>query len=348
MLIQIDTPRIIQGAGKRDHQEDAFCPAENKLDTETRVFAICDGMGGHSHGEVASRIVADGLVNGYPEYMAANPDSEGFMRLLDSVYRQLEENPLCTDGVRKMGTTMAFAALTAKGLFLANLGDSPIFVLRPSDITDIIYRSTDHSLVFRLIKTQQLSPIQALTFDERNVLDKAIIPFRRETPSTCLVDDLKAGDYILMCTDGVTENLTDEMIRFIFAPYRSTNEIVELLYRHCRLSSDNHTALIIPIVDVIVTEEEQDTDTCMNLETMLPESAPASNDSEDAFRREAENCQTKVMGIITDPMGDGKEKQESSNVPCLGQVDYSSLKERTFKRDNLLTESIRHNEENKR
>ena len=373
MIIRIDRPRVIQGVGKRDHQEDAYSPYIGSLNENSKVFAVCDGMGGHEYGELASGIVAAGLVERYDHYMRQQPNQENFLRLMDSIYNELEDNPHALDGERHMGTTMTFTAITPEGLFLAHLGDSSIFVLRPDKITGFIYRSADHSPVYRLVHNKQLSPIQALSYEGRNMLDKAVMPFNRNEPEIKIVNNVQPGDYVLMCTDGVTEYLTDEMIRFIFAPYRTIEEIVDLLKRHCALSSDNHTALLIPIIGV---EETSQITPPVSGSFTRHEPSPSIDDD---FMEEAKASSTHVMGVITNPelgsdisgykrdLADNNHMQEvpSSFFPepvtsslshhsevkeeepgDFGTIDYSELRKQNYLSDNLLSQSLQKYREN--
>lgn len=298
MYIKIGTPRLIQGIGKRNHQEDAYSPSLDKLDDSCKAFAVCDGMGGHEHGEVASRLVADGLIDNYLNFMGEMPTTEHFLSLFKYVRHLLDNHPHADDGERHMGTTLTFVALTPEGVLAAHLGDSTIYVIRPDNITEFLYRSEDHSLVYRLIQHQQLSPIQALTYQSRNELDKAVLPYEDIEPDIELISDIQSGDYILLCTDGVTEYLTDEMIRFIFAPYRTLDEISYLIQSHCSLSSDNHTALIIPILGVEHDENETENDA----ESMVEKITPPEIDINSYLKKEAEwALQRQSMGVNTQP-----------------------------------------------
>lgn len=355
MYIQIDKPCLIHGRGSRDHQEDAYAPVAGLENPRNRVFAVCDGMGGHEHGEVASRIVAEGLVNGYETFMGKDPSPDNFLSLFHEVRQQLDAHPFAMEGIHRMGTTLTFVALTTHGILAAHLGDSVIYVIRPGRITDLVYRSADHSLTYRLTQLKQLTPVQVLTHAYRNQLDKAVQPFGEDDPDVRLITDIRAGDYIMLCTDGVMENLTDEMVRFIFAPYRTPSEIADLITRHCSLSSDNHTALILPVVEVDDTDRTYIVQDDRIPEPEGPQGHPVGLDKID--RDIIEGREPLSMGITTDPYGgmppeDTSKESESpvslpekedvetipSGRPKLEGIDYSGLRDQTYRSDSLLEE----------
>lgn len=255
MKIEIGRPLGFCRIGKRGNQEDAIRPLVDELSANNTVFVVCDGMGGHANGEVASEIVADGLFSHYEEFMGDDPTPASFKVLLKYVWSKLDDQYNNNETQPQMGTTMTFVSLNRYGMLAANMGDSSIYLFRPGEITDIIFRSIDHSEVYEMIQKRFLTPLQALTYTYRNVLQKAMIPMKRYEPDVNLITDLQEGDYILLCSDGVTENLTDDMLRFIFAPYRTCEEIIGLLECHCDLSKDNHTGIVIPITNIVREEQ---------------------------------------------------------------------------------------------
>lgn len=353
MYIQIDKPFLIHGRGSRDHQEDAYAPVTGLENPSNRAFAVCDGMGGHEHGEVASRIVAGGLVNGYDTYMGKDPSPANFLSLFHEVRQQLDAHPFAMEGMHRMGTTLTFVALTERGVLAAHLGDSVIYVIRPGRITDLVYRSADHSMTYRLTQLKQLTPVQALTHAYRNQLDKAVQPFSEDDPDIRLIEDICAGDYIMLCTDGVMENLTDEMVRFIFAPYRTPAEIADLITRHCSLSSDNHTALIVPVVGLLDTDRKY-----IDQDDRIPEPEDLPGQPVGMEKTDRDNIERRdplSMGITTDPFGgmtpegsskgcepvslpEPDEPAPSPERPKLEGLDYSDLRDHSFQSDPLLEE----------
>ena len=117
------TPYTIFEQGARDYQEAYLSPKHNEASQSDRVFILCDGMGGHSAGEVASRIVCETMSASVKKN---SPDSEGsfsddiFRQALNDAYDVLDD---ADDGaVKKMGTTMTFLKFHSDGCTVAHIG----------------------------------------------------------------------------------------------------------------------------------------------------------------------------------------------------------------------------------
>ena len=209
--------------GARSNQEDAMFPRHGKACDSDRTFVLCDGMGGHSAGEVASQAVCEAMgawITGHC------PDAEGdfsdadFEGALAAAFDLLDERD---DGsAKKMGTTMTFLKLHAKGATIAHIGDSRVYHIRPGGVaedTEILFQTRDHSLVNDLIRAKELSLEEAKSFPQRNVITRAMQPHmeRRSRADVYHTDDIRAGDYFMLCTDGMLEQMEDENLKFIFS-----------------------------------------------------------------------------------------------------------------------------------
>jgi len=247
MSIKIKTPLGFSDIGSRNVQQDAIYPLVQDFCPEDRIFIICDGMGGHLKGEVASNTIVNYIcqhINAYKE----NLSIEVFEKILEKAWMELDTLYDSHLGEFQMGTTLAFLAFSQKGYLAAHIGDSRIYHIRPSKITNILYRTRDHSHISTLLENGDITPIEALSYENKNILNRAMIPQTRYEPEIYEGTDIKEGDFFMLCSDGVTEFLSDDMIRFIFAPYRSAEDIYTLIHLHCQqLSSDNNTCVIIPV-----------------------------------------------------------------------------------------------------
>ena len=146
-MIKIRQPLSFSEIGRKDNQEDSLFPTD--AGTETRVFVLCDGMGGHEMGEVASGIVASTLGNYL--LLFADINKIAFEEALDDAYNALDQMP--DNFARKPGTTLTCLCLNEDSYLVAHIGDSRIYHVRPSLFNPqtgrggIIYQSSDHSLV---------------------------------------------------------------------------------------------------------------------------------------------------------------------------------------------------------
>lgn len=247
----------IQHIGQRDNQEDSLFPAINDINDDARLFILCDGMGGHEKGEVASQTVCDTMSASIFSQISENRG--GFEAQM--IQRAVEEaiialNAKDDGAVRKMGTTMTLLMLHDNGATIAHIGDSRVYHIRQgSDAgsTNIIHVTRDHSLVSDLVSAGVITADEARHHPQRNVITRALQPHPENIPKAQIYEttDIQAGDYFYLCSDGMLEQMDDENIRFNFST-KITDDIrrIDVLQRATQNNSDNHTAFIIRIMDV--------------------------------------------------------------------------------------------------
>lgn len=253
MDINIGLPLSFSEIGQKDNQEDFVFPSPIEVKQDDRVIILCDGMGGHSHGEVASRTVATAL----GQFMKWHFPSDGvltkevFNEGLDYAYGQLN---LVDDGApKKMGTTLTFVCFHKNGCFCAHIGDSRIYIVRPSE-RRIVYRSEDHSLVNDLVRAGELSPEEAALYPHKNVITRAMQP-NQEKPAKAEIrniQDIRSGDFVFQCCDGILENLSDDKLVDILSD-PATNDVQKLaeIKNVCfGRTKDNFTCYLTPIKSV--------------------------------------------------------------------------------------------------
>lgn len=255
-------PVIIHEIGQRANQEDNFYPSANSLTEGQRFFILCDGMGGHESGEVASSTVCECMGKYISEHLASgelfsNRMLEG---ALLAAYDGLDtkDNP---DALKKMGTTMTFLMLHQEGVTVAHIGDSRIYQFRPG-IKRPIFKSRDHSLVNDLIRLGEMTEEQAKTSKNKNVITRAMQPNQesRSHADIALLTDVKSGDWFYMCSDGMLEQMDDDELGQILTDGKMTNEEKkDMLIDKTAGNRDNHTAFLIHILEVIDDETDNAT-----------------------------------------------------------------------------------------
>ena len=268
MKITIRQPLAFSEIGKKDNQEDRVYPAPDKATAADRTFILCDGMGGHDNGEVASATVCQALGS----YLDAHRPADGiltpeqFNEALSHAYDELDRQD--TYAPKKMGTTMTCLCLHRNGYLVAHIGDSRIYHIRPS-LTDpengrlgIVYQSSDHSLVNELLRAGELTEEEARDFPQKNVITRAMQPHleRRYKADVYTFSDIRPGDYFFLCSDGVLEQLTNERLCAILADPKLDDPgklaaIRDVCYGKTR---DNYTVYLIPVDHVRPDADDRD------------------------------------------------------------------------------------------
>ena len=266
MEIKIRQPLTFSEIGRKDNQEDNVYPSAKEVTTANRFFILCDGMGGHDNGEIASDTVCRALGRYFEEHVPADSivTTDYFKEALEYAYDKLDEQD--NGAVKKMGTTMTCLYLHKKGYLVAHIGDSRIYHVRPEN-TDlkkgrlcVIYQSSDHSLVNDLLKAGELTEEEAINFPQKNIITRAMQPNleRRYKADVFSFSDVKSGDYFFLCSDGVLEQLTNERLCEILASPISDEEKLEAIRQVCYgKTKDNFTCYLIPI-DHVTSEEDDD------------------------------------------------------------------------------------------
>lgn len=244
--------------GQRANQEDAIFPKHGAVQDTDRLFILCDGMGGHESGEVASSTVCAVMSRSVLRSLEGQEEPEFtremLLQALDDAYDALDQKDNGAD--KKMGTTMTFLKFHRKGCTIAHIGDSRVYHIRPGKDaadTQILFQTRDHSLVNDLIEVGELTPEGARTFRQKNVITRAMQPNmdRRCKADIQEITDIRPGDYFYMCSDGMLEEMEEEHIRFNFSAQTGSDENkIRILVEATSQNRDNHSAIVVHILDV--------------------------------------------------------------------------------------------------
>jgi protein phosphatase len=211
-----------------------------------RLALVADGMGGHEGGQEASRIAAEAIQKTYAA--SANPDAqatlaEGFRE----AHRRIQEEAARDPELHGMGTTATAIALVGINLYYAHLGDSRLYLVRGPQVSRL---TRDHSYVSRLVENGLISPEEAETHPQRNILTAAlgvgpeILP---DVPTQTIT--VQKNDVLVLCTDGLWGVVNDEEIREAVSQGSaedSCKKLVELARK--RGGPDNITVQVIRIL----------------------------------------------------------------------------------------------------
>jgi protein phosphatase len=236
----------------RTHNEDCF-----EIDSERQLFVVADGMGGHSHGEIASRIAVESIRdfvdralsqdNTWP--FAYEASYQRHSNALKSAIRLAHDSVLGAiqrDGaLHGMGTTVAGFLLDRGTAAVAHVGDSRVYRLRGDRLDRL---TQDHTWVNEQVIAGFLSEEQARSHPLKNVVTRAL-GGEAEVEVDLREIDVEAGDLYLLCSDGLTTMLSDEEIQQMAIERRSLDELCRRLVRraNARGGLDNITVLTVQI-----------------------------------------------------------------------------------------------------
>ena len=263
MKIEIYQPQAIWELGQRDNQEDSIFPAFGKATDDDRLFILCDGMGGHEHGEVASRTVCKAMSNAILSLDKQSFTDDDLLDALQVVYRQLDS--LDNSHLKKMGTTLCLLYFHSGGVTAAHIGDSRIYHVRPKE-NRILYQSRDHSLVYDLYQAGEISYDEMRTSTQKNIITRAIQPGEenRVRPAIVHITDIQPGDYFYICSDGMLEQMSNEELCHLLTSDGSDEKKRMQLVAATSDNKDNHSAYLIHIKkvehesgDSLLLEDEQ-------------------------------------------------------------------------------------------
>jgi protein phosphatase len=220
----------------RDHNEDDFGVGEGAgVEQYGELLIVCDGMGGHAAGEVASRLGVETILSTY--YSDASPDR------VDVLRRAFERANarIHAEGRGAMGTT-GVAALFYQGmLHVANVGDSRAYLIRNDEICQV---SRDHSLVGEQVAAGVITADQARSSYYRNVITRAL-GYQSEVQVDLFHLPLQAGDMVVLCSDGLHGLVGDEEIYEIVRSMPLADAVDRLIdLANERGGTDNITAIV--------------------------------------------------------------------------------------------------------
>ncbi|WP_013322632.1 Stp1/IreP family PP2C-type Ser/Thr phosphatase [Gloeothece verrucosa] len=214
------------------------------IDPEGRFFIVADGMGGHAGGQEASQIATKRI----QAYLAEHWDSEiPCEQLLQEALQQANEGILedQSDHPERgdMGTTAVVVAFRKDESWYAHIGDSRLYLFRKSELQQV---SEDHTWVARALKMGDITRDQAKVHPWRHVLFQCL--GRKDLRQVDVFPmDVQTGDTLLLCSDGLTEEVSDELIAEILNSGKSFQDIAKELIEAAKEGggSDNITVILI-------------------------------------------------------------------------------------------------------
>jgi serine/threonine protein phosphatase PrpC len=208
-------------------QTDAGCVRESNedsgrhvspYDTEAlasrgRITIVCDGMGGHASGEVASQIAVDAINELY--YSNRDLDPQEVLRwAVQEANREIYATSLTDERFEGMGTTLVSLVILGDKAFSAHVGDSRLYRMRGQKLE---LMTIDHSQVMEMVQNGIITMEQARNHDEKNVILRAVGTNPEVEVDVSSMFQVEPGDRFLLCSDGLNDMLEDAEIEEILA-----------------------------------------------------------------------------------------------------------------------------------
>lgn len=210
---------------RRKLNQDYVYTSERPVGNLPNVFIVADGMGGHNAGDYASKYTVETIVREIAASFEVNPEKileKAIEVANEDIIRLARENA----EMEGMGTTVVAATCMGKYLRVANVGDSRLYVVGEK-ITQI---TRDHSLVEEMVRMGGIDRETARNHPDKNIITRAIGATEKVEVDFFDVE-LKPGEIVLMCSDGLTNMLEDEEIRMILNGQRDIVEKAEELVK---------------------------------------------------------------------------------------------------------------------
>lgn len=212
---------------KRPKNEDAFI-----LDSERGFFLVADGMGGAAAGELASRIFAETTLEvfagsgGRSEKETLGWVQKAFSLANERILKHVTENP----GHKGMGCTAELLALSASGFVLGHMGDSRTYRFRNGQLRQL---TQDHSLVQDQVDRGLITPAEAQKHPLRNVILRAV-GIKESLALDIVRGRMFRGDLFLLCSDGLTDMVSDSIIQEVLSSATALPQKVDQLIERAK------------------------------------------------------------------------------------------------------------------
>ena len=236
----------ITDCGKvREHNQDVFKILYDE-EKSISVLMVCDGVGGAKAGNIASSLAAEVFMHQIGKYIenigSIKETAEKMAEAVSAANRVVYEKSMREDDYAGMGTTLTAAISTPFGEVIVNIGDSRVYHVTLSKITQV---TRDHTVIEDMITRGDISRAEARRHPNKHLITRALGSSRNESPDVfflCLQD----GEHILLCSDGLTDVVFDSEILFQLQHGRSVRECCENLIEMAlsRGAPDNVTVVI--------------------------------------------------------------------------------------------------------
>lgn len=253
-MISISEINGISKQGVRENNEDYIkFYVDNNQSNLSRVIVLCDGMGGHAYGEIASKIVAESVFATLDSNRADFTEDDLQLALDNALIALNKANVY--DDCKKMGTTLVVAVINKNNVLVGHVGDSRCYLFDNDGIK--LFRTKDHSKVAEAVEAEILTEEEAINSEYKNILTRCVIAGKTDVKIEIDRLDIKDKDRLLLCSDGVIDAIRDEELSEILVN-RNINDALALIDSKCQMKSHDNYSVIIADLKNDVYDEQSD------------------------------------------------------------------------------------------
>ena len=277
------------------------------IDDQNQVYAVCDGMGGHQAGEVASMTAAETILKSFVHFnrdlsedqdlllgRTLPPKGELLVKSIRLANRAIYNMAAQDSGLSGMGTTIVALAFEADILSIAHVGDSRAYRFQDRELEPL---TRDHSWVAEIQKSQNLTAEEASSVVGKNVITRAL-GVREAVEVDYRIEKVKPGETFLLCSDGLCGFADDDEIFDVASKHhddlkKMADDLVQLA--NDRGGSDNVTVILIRVEGV------EDSPLPSVEVTTIQEQSPSTLAAEDRWLDEFSRLSTHMEAAANDP-----------------------------------------------
>ena len=238
----------------RENNEDKFefyqPEDEARLASRGQVFLVCDGMGGHAAGQIASELSAKTFIDVYYSHPASDPEA-AMTAAVVAANRFVTDVGRSVPSRQGMGTTLSGLVLLQEKAYTVQVGDSRIYRLRNGELLMLTH---DHTWVDEAIRAGMITASEAENHPYKHVLTRAIGGEPDVKPDISS-DEIQVGDVYLLCSDGLVNHVSDDTIGEVLRTKVPSEAAWNLVGQALQGGGSDNTTVLIVRVDALIRPE---------------------------------------------------------------------------------------------
>jgi len=293
------------GRQRRDNEDSAFARAP--------VFVVADGMGGAQAGEVASRIAVEAFQHGLPGEGTAE---ERLATRVREANHQIYERSRADRGRAGMGTTLTAVYVDDAHVAIAHVGDSRAYLFRGGTLQRL---TQDHSLVDELVRRGKLTAEQAAEHPQRSIITRALGP-EPDVEVDTWTYPARAGDVILLCSDGLTSMISEEQVRATLESHEDLEAAADALINEANDAGgrDNITVVLFRLEEADAGAGDPDQATMVGIAVPRPDGTGSDAGGDADGPSEAELARGSTAVALAPPIAAPRLQQTPPASPPSG------------------------------